>query len=351
MIIYGIDTIREQELKPSSSDFSQLAFERDLLSEQERHQYILNQSDALIENTLANSMKEYGDFNWTLIRNAWLEYDEVVSCDMILISKYSIHLINVTHDADYFIDENGICVDDHSLLEGGAIEQTRKAVSTLQKICHSFNKNLTVNGTLLFSNVQNELNLHSSGDDLYKLRTTDIFAYIKEIKHAENSNPDQLINPRVIIDWLQSYEVTDPNLPTPMSPEKMEGAEDGFYCSLCRSNQLEHSASHVRCRCGRHESIEETIVRTACEYGVLTYNRDFSAENIHDFIGQYGSIEELNRILSKHFTHYDRNDQTYYKNSGQNYPYLFHSFQFDETPYYLSPDEWQNNSKIVKNEL
>ena len=102
---------------------------------------------------------------------------------------------------------------------------------------------------------------------------------------------------------------------------------------MCRSFDIEHSKHYIHCDCGSHESREEAIVRSACEYGVLTYDRNFSTGDISEFIGREASSSYIQRILAKHFHSSHKSSYSFYKNIGRDYPFIQKKFTFRKSAY------------------
>lgn len=334
--------------KPSLFDFSKIAFERRLLDDTEVEQYRRNKAGISGENKVATFIREIGRPNWTLLENVWLANDGLFECDLILITDYAIHTFEVKHYTGRFTYENGHCKIGNIKMEQDCIQQARKSFLKLHNICRQFDHNLTVNGALVFSSSKNKVSIQSPVEDIKILEMPDLYEYLENIKRAENSIPAQPINPQVIIDFLKSYNAENPYLQNPISTDNMKIARKGVCCSMCRSFDVAHSKHYVQCSCGFHESREEAIVRTACEYGVLTYDRNFSTGDIYQFIDGQASAVYLRKVLSRHFKYSFKNKHSYYKNIGVLYSDISHQFSFVRNSYHIDFQKLFNEQNQIR---
>ncbi len=324
------------EINPSQVEFNQIAYERGLLSTKEKVNFTRGEKGMAGENRISNFITENGRPNWTIIRNMWLSDDSPFECDVILITKYAIHTFEVKNYTGRFTYENGSCKIGNIKMEHDCIQQARKSFLKLQKICKKFNYHLPVNGSIIFSSPKNKVVINSPVEDIHVLEMPDLYEYLQNIKQAEDLHPAKPIDFQRLIEHLENYRIADLYLPASYSSEKMTTTRKGICCGMCRSFDIEHSKHYIHCDCGFHESREEAIVRSACEYGVLTYDRNFSTGDISEFIGKQVSRKLLKNTLGKHFRHILKQKYSYYENYGRDYPIVLSKFQFIHKAYFYN---------------
>lgn len=324
-------------MKPSLSDFNPLANERDLLTETETEQYRRNEIGAVGENIVASFIKENGLPGWRLLSNVWLSGDGSFECDLLLLTEYAVHTFEVKHYTGHFTYENGYCKLGRIKLEQDCIQQARKSYLRLLRLLRQYDYNISVNGALIFSSSKNKVVIGSPVEDIHLFQLPDLYEYLESIKRDEKTVPANPINHEAIIYFLKDYEIENPFLPEPISEERILTARKGICCAMCRSFDVEHSKYYIACTCGYNESREEAIVRTACEYGVLTYDRNYSIGEIYHFIGKKVSKTYTQRVLAKHFHLTNKNKHSYYKNYSQSYISLKNNFKYRKQSFYYTP--------------
>ena len=326
-------TVNSCEIKPSQVEFNRIAYERNLLSAKEKGHFTRGEKGTVGENLVCDFITDNGRPDWTIVRNLWLSDDGPFECDILLFTKYAVHTFEVKHYTGRFTYENGSCKIGQIKMEHDCIQQARKSFLKLQKICQKFNDHLPINGSIIFSSPKNKVEINSPVEDIHVLDIPDLYDYLQNIKNAEDLHPEQPINTERLINFLGSYEIENLYQPSPYSAEKMATAQKGGCCGMCRSFNIEHSKHYVHCDCGFHESREETIVRSACEYGVLTYDRNFSTGDIMAFIGRQASSSYIQRTLAKHLHAVYKGSYSFYENLGRDYPYIQKDFYFKKSAY------------------
>lgn len=336
MKLYETKTKLACEMKPTQVEMGRLAAERGLLTEKETVNLTRSEMGEVGEKRVCDFIESEGRPGWTLIRNMWLSDDGPFECDIILITNHAVHTFEVKHYTGRFTYENGSCKIGNIKMTHDCIQQARKSFLKLQKICKKFNYHMPVNGGIVFSSPKNKVVINSPVEDISVLEIPDLYEYLQNIKRAEDMHPQAPIDTQRLIGVLENYEIENLYQATPYSAEEIAGAHKGICCGMCRSFDIEHSKHYVHCKCGFHESREEAIVRSACEYGALTYDRNFSTGDIWEFIGGQASRKFLRSILSKHFTHITKHKHSYFENPGRDYSILMTRFRFTNKAYFYN---------------
>lgn len=334
MILHKTKLMMEQEKLPTLLEFKRIASLRGLLAEKELDDYVREEKGATGEKLVYDFLEAEGVEDWTIVRNLWLNDGAPFECDSLLFTNHGIHTFEIKHYAGRFTYKNGSCNIGNIKMENDCVQQARKSFLKLQRLCKATFPRLAVNGALVFSSNKNKVVIESPVEDIQVFEMPDLYEYIQCIKQHERTNPYSSIDAQQIIQHLEQYEIQNPFYPKAISPEQMKKARKGICCAMCRSFDVSFSKHYVDCACGYHESREEAIVRSACEYGVLTYDRNFSTGDILDFIDHQGSSVFVQNTLAKHFVRVYKNKYTYYENLQSDYPQLFENFKFKKSATY-----------------
>lgn len=336
MKLYKTKIMLACEMKPTKVEMGRLADERGLLTEKEKVNLTRGEMGETGENRVCDFIQSEARPGWTLIRNMWLSDDGPFECDIVLITNQAVHTFEVKHYTGRFTYENGICKIGKIKMTHDCIQQARKSFLKLQKICKKFNYHMPVNGNIVFSSPKNKVVINSPVEDISVFEMSDLYEYLQNIKRTEDMQPQAPIDTQRLIGVLENYEIENLYQPAPYSAEQIAGARKGVCCGLCRRFDVEHSKHYVRCKCGFHESREEAIVRSACEYGALTYGRNFSTGDIWEFIGGQASLVYIRKILSKHLKYSYKNKHSYFYNPGRDYPFVMKKFNFVNNAYFYN---------------
>ena len=336
MNFYETKTMRECEMKPTQVEMNRLADERELLSVKEKADFTRSKMGEIGENRVCDFIKTEARPGWTLIRNMWLSDDGPFECDIILITNHAVHTFEVKHYTGRFTYENSSCKIGNIKMAHDCIQQARKSFLKLQKICKKFNYHMPVNGSIVFSSPKNKVVINSTVEDIRVLEIPGLYEYLQDIKRDEDMHPQAPINTQILLEFLESYEIENLYQSFPYSAEQLATARKGICCGMCRSFNIEHSKHYVHCKCGFHESREEAIVRSACEYGALTYDRNFSTGDIWDFIDKQASKVFTQKVLATHFNLIQKNKHSNYENYGRDYLVVTDKFTFNKNAYYYN---------------
>lgn len=249
------------------------------------------------EEKLYRYLKEFGSKHWVVLRNVWLKDDNDFECDLLVITGCSIYEFEVKNYFGTFIYENGQSYSRGVAITYNPINQARNARLHLQNLLPDY----SVKGVLAFMGEHNPVEIRDAIEDIQILACNEIYDFILKMKQTEQQHPDPGLHADEIVAKLEKLAIQPPYLSEPYTSKQMRKARTGIFCAHCQQKVAVSRHHYIKCLCGFCESREEAIVRTACDYGVLTYGSDFTVREIYNFLGQAASLNYTRIILQKHF--------------------------------------------------
>lgn len=335
MIIHQTMLQKELAKLPNVLDFKRAVVHREIKNSKE----ILDQIRRLEvgmagENLLIQKLEEFGKTDWTIIRNLRLKDFSTFEMDLVLLTRSCVYLFEVKNYTGSFEFNQGNSYFNGIELNSNIIQQTRNAFVNLKNICSEYSRNIRIKGILVFIGENNQASIQSDTGDIRVLKLTDLHAFIREITEEENLNRFPTFDIEGLLAHLETFEITNNYLPVPLTAEEIELARGGISCSRCLSYDVTISRNYIKCSCGLHEPREEAMVRTICEYGMLTYDRNLIKGEILKFLGEDSSDRYLRNILNQHFTSVKQSRYTYYKNYKLPYSLIRTHFRIDKPVIY-----------------
>lgn len=310
---------------PTEYEIQKIAVLRELIHKKEALQNFKRLERGVEgEDKLYQYLLEFGLKHWVILRNKWFRENSAFECDFILITSHAIYVFEVKNYYGKFVYENGQSFSRDVPITYNPINQARNTTIHLQNILHQY----LVKGVLVFIGDHNHVCIKDEIKDINILETNDVYNFIQAIKQEEKFS-GLALNMKDIQMQFERYEIDPPYLPKPYSRKEMIGVNTGIFCVNCQQKVLVSRSQYISCSCGFHESKEEAIIRTACEYGVLTYDRDFKISDIRSFIDNQASTVYLRKVLSKHFDNYNKHTNLTLRNPGQCYSVIEASFKFE----------------------
>ena len=334
-----VKTTLEQKIskRPTLLDFKKILYLRGLTTGQADWNEINRlEIGELGEEKFIELLKENGKKHWVVLRNLWMHDFRSFECDLILITNHCIYLFEIKNYRGRYVFQNASSKMDAIDMDYDCIQQARKSFVKTRKIIHQLSPDIPVKGALVFIGEKNQVSIESSVEDIDILTLTDLYVTIREIANEEQYGNYPPLNVNQIIQHLEKFEMIDPFLPKPLNKNELKKLRKGTYCDQCQSFKLQIEKNYVICSCGLHEPREEAIVRMALEYGALTYDRNFTAGNIVNFIDAQASHGYVKKVLSEHFDCIKKNSFTYFEHSKPLYYKSVHDFSFDLPRKYYS---------------
>lgn len=315
---------------PTVLDFKEIEYHRGLLrtksdTQDYKRLQLGDQGEAKFLEYLRSESLEH----WVVLTNLWLDDGRSFECDVVLITNHCVYVFEVKNYKGHFIYEDARCTIGQLKMDYDVIQQARKSYLKLQKICQEFAPTLPVKGAIVFIGEKNKVSIQSPISDIEVLQLTDLYEYIQQIIYEEQAGNYRLVNASQLIQHLEKYEIRDPFLPKPLSKGDLASARKGIYCSHCQNYALRIEKHYTVCPCGLQESREEALVRTTCEYGVLTLGQNFTTGEIVEFIDHQASRGYVRKILNKHFGYTPNNRFSYHHGKTLPYHKILHQFSME----------------------
>lgn len=273
-------------------------------------------------------LKAFGMRHWVILRNVWFNDDSDFECDFILLTWHGIYLFEVKNYYGKFVYENGACSSRGVPITYNPVDQARNATLHLRNITRGFPGQLEVHGALVFIGEHNHVEIRDDITFIDIVQTNEVYQFMHEIKLKEEAYRGSRSQLDALAGDFRTRQIPNPYLSLPFTPAEMKKAKSGVFCANCQEKVEITRSDYVKCECGLHEPKEEAIVRSACEYGVLTHGRNFTAGDIEKFLGSQSSIKYIKKVLSTHFDIVEDSKVVTYINSSRDFPHISTNFQF-----------------------
>lgn len=253
------------------------------------------------EKILLDYIERYGESDWSILKNVWLDYFGEFECDLLLATYTGLYGFEVKNYSQQIEIKNNEAWMLGEVMNKNPISQTRNMARNLNKIFGKNRELPKLQGVLALVGEDNGVANHESVTDVKVLARGDIRHYIWNIVHNERQFPGYPIDPELILRELAQYERKSSFVPEPLPGVTEKHIRKGICCSRCGNFDLDTSKFYIECLCGVHESREEAIVRTICEYGIIYNDRNFTTRELIEFFNGGISLSTLQRYLNKHF--------------------------------------------------
>lgn len=282
------------------------------------------------EQTVLDYIAQYGDPSWTILRNIWINHFGNLECDLILITRHTIYVIEVKNYIGKFSYKNGKCYFNDKETKLNPLEQVRGNKIDLQNILANIYSHLTVEALVIFASADNDVEIQSEVNEIKIITRAQLRSFIQQLKHKEQTGTKTPLDINKILAALHTHETTNPFMPDPLTPGEMVDVRGGIYCAHCYSFNVHITRLYIRCACGLTESKEEAVIRTICDLGVLNYKKHLSRKEINEFLAGDVSINYVRRILNKHFKTVNKSRNSYIINDGQPYEATARMYTIDQ---------------------
>lgn len=323
------EIIRQTAPYPTEYTFQKLAIQRELMTSQtDLKHFIRNETGTEGERKFKTIFNQFGQRHWSFMQNLWLHDFADFECDYVLMTNHCVYVFEIKNYFGKFEYRNGECSSRGVAITYNPINQARNTTIHLRNLLSP----VPVKGALVFIGEHNQVEIADEIEYIDILCRNDIYQYIQDIIVEENNNK-QVIDSRQILNVLESHSIKKPYQLVPYSKEQTKAAKTGVSCCRCNKFELTKKKSYFRCVCGQYESIEEAIVRSTCEYGVLTYGKKFTVTEIHHFINKAIARVSLIKVLDKHFELDPTQSILTYRNYNEPYAAIRSQFTFKSRKY------------------
>lgn len=302
MILHQTKLLREAAEEPTSLDIERILHQRNYSRTSEPNYKLRNlEAGEAGEQIVYNYLEDNGRKDWIGIRNMWLNYGGPFEGDLILLTNHKNYLFEVKNYNSTFTYEKGISKFNDRKNSGNPVHQTRRNTINLQNMCHEFSREITVQGVLVLVGIDNYVEINSEIKDVDVVKRNELKHYIQKMVEKDNAYEGWIVNKKSLIEHFERYEIEPYYGPEMISKEQMNSLRKGIYCLHCKKFHPQINRKTVSCSCGFIEEREMAILRTICEYGVLTFNKPLKTGKLWEFFGRQVSRKSIRKVLQKYF--------------------------------------------------
>lgn len=324
-------------LLPTALDFKKILLARNPSpSPNDKKEVHRLEAGEIGEQKVLDIFQKYSPDHWIGIQNIWLKFYGTSEFDFILLTNNIQYLFEIKNYNGTYVYKDGVNTINQHVISSNPINQARSAVTKMQSILNEHSKNIQVKGAVIFAGDNCEVSIQSEVNDIAILKTEDLYDFIQKIILEEQSNSYKSVDTQSVIEHFERHEVSPPYPIQPINQEQMKQIRLGIYCAYCGNFDLTIEKHYVKCSCGFHESREEAILRTICEYGTLNFKDHLSTGVLTDFLNGQASHVHIQKILAKHFEMVKNNRYTYYINKIFIYSKIYSQFIIDLPSYFYS---------------
>ncbi len=321
---------RNTASQPTEYEFQKIAIHRKLITSQnELNQFKRIEAGALGEIQFAQVMNDFGLPQWSYLQNIWLKDHATFECDYILVTNHCVYIFEIKNYFGVFEYQNGQCKSRGVDISYNPLNQIHNATVHLKNLLRNYSYNIPVKGVLVFIGEHNKVLIHDDINYIDIISSNEVYAYIQCIIHEERMRQVS-INTDYLLKYLEEFEVVNPYTVTPYSPSDITKQHTGLYCKMCAEKLRVTRNLYIECSCGFQEYREHLIVRTACDYGVLTHGTNFVVRDIWHFAGSSPSHDYVKKVLLKHFNIVQNERILTLENYGQPLYNLTNHFSFEK---------------------
>lgn len=288
---------------------------RDGLNDKEQFSLKLQQRGFLGESELYDLLLKYGQRDWALLHDLWLGVGGTTQIDLMLVTHSGILVLDAKNYEGHYSHINGQAMINGKRVNHDIFTQLNRSIEKVREMCKQLGYNGTVKGRVVFVNPDSQLQVEGEAAEL-ALNRAGLIGLVQQIYESEViSMPANLKTFQMQKLISERYRIKNPYPPKSLSVEQVSQLKSGLCCPECMSFEVELSRYKATCRqCGHVESKERVIVRTICEYGVLTHERVLRATEIRVLLGNQVPFHYVSKILSKNFQQLMTGRYSHYEN-------------------------------------
>lgn len=299
-------------VQPTEYDFKRIAIQRKLITAaDELKQFQRIESGVKGEQIFSDLMKQFGLKNWLFGRNVWLHDFSDFECDYLLLTNHCVYVFEIKHYFGKFTYNNGQCTSRGVDITYNPINQAHNATTHLRNLLPS----VPVKGVLVFIGEHNQVQIQDEIGYIDILCRNDVYQYIQNMIATEY-HAQTIIDSSYVISKLTNRAIDTPYPVVPYQPNQIAAQNAGIFCARCDKSLDWTRKNYIACTCGYHEYRDHLIVRTICEYGVLTYGTNFTVSGVHYILGNKLSYQYITKILRRYFKQVPNKQVLTFENKG-----------------------------------
>lgn len=277
---------------------------------------------------LLDYLEKYGEDDWIVLKNVWLNFFGGFECDVLLITRTGLYPFEVKNYANTFHLKDNIGKINDIELSKHPVSQAQNAVISLNAMFKNSPIPPKITGSVIFIGSDSKVYIQDEIINLHLLVRSDLKDFILAIRNHERNYNGRSINSAHILEVLEHHEITNPFPALNLYLELKQHIQPGIICSHCGNFDLDIARTYVVCGCGMHESRDEAIVRTICEYGVMNFDRDLTTTELVDFFDKQISRTNIQRVINQYFDKSGSFRNSKVINTKLPFPDVYHNFKF-----------------------
>jgi len=240
-------------------------------------------------NIVLDYINEYAQEHWLYMMDVSLDAYNILTCDLLLVTSVEAYTFEINHYYEGFE------------LASAAVKKAQSIASQLKSLSLMNSIHLNVQGAAIFTGTDTLEIEDSAAKNIDILTTKQLDKYLSKIVKKENDYQGPAMNSGQHLRWFGEIDRHRPAWQMTIPAEIKNNIQKGILCSHCESFDVTLGDPYISCECGMHESLEEAIVRTICEFGVLNNDLHLSVPELLDFFDYQISEDDLYKHLDKHF--------------------------------------------------
>lgn len=285
------------------------------------------------EDMVCEMIEEFGESHWTIMRNVWLNYYGEFECDLILLTSIGIVTFEIKYFSGVYEFKDGQCIRNGTKIGRNAVNQAYRIFTNFRNLLASNGFKMEVINVLVFAGEHYDVKVHDQVKDFEILTINQLRDFIWKIAKEENRGAHHQVDHRQLIQFLKANKIENPFPPKPLTDEMSKKLQAGVMCSRCERFGVDMSKPYVACGCGMYEPRENAILRTICEYGIIHFDKDFTASEVLEFFGGDISRSTVVKYLNKYFDKIGVGKSTRYRNSAKSFGEYMKKFNLTKPRY------------------
>lgn len=342
MINYQTSILEATAKQPTKLDFERIILQRTRYpSNDEVYSLKRKEAGASGEQMVYNYLEHYGKDDWIVVRNIWLNNGTLFEGDLILLTNQGPYLFEVKNYSTDYIYENGVSTWNDHRFSGNPVNQTQGNMVNLENIF----KGIKVQGCLALIGKDNYIEINSEVPDIKIIKRNELKRVILKIVEKDNEYRGEPANYNFLLRQLEVYETFPRQRPKSLTDNQINKLRKGIYCLRCKNFDVAVNREKVSCGCGFTEELEIAILRTICEYGVLTFDRKLKVGKLKEFFSGNASRYNIRKVLKKYFVEQGNGGHKSHINRGLPLHKLYETFKIN-SPVELKLSHQEYNSLL-----
>src|SRR5690625_3725145 len=293
-----------------------------------RNDYLKLKSGFEGERILLEYLEEYSEKHWVVLQNVWLNFFGGFECDVLLVTRAGLYPFEVKNYSGTFVLKENVGINNGIKLGKHPVTQGLNTGISMNAIFKEMYPAPNILTTLIFIGSNSQIAIYDEVPDLNILVRNQLKDFIWDIKQTERYFQGKPLAVNDVVAALRPYEIHHLYPAENLTAQLKDNITPGIKCVYCGRFDVKIGKKYVSCRCGVHESRDEALVRTICEYGVMHFDRNLTTTELVEFFGDSVSRSNIRHILRKYF----KKDGTYRSsktvNPGLPFLRIYDTFEF-----------------------